>query len=379
MEEVEVANEAAVESGHRLVNLVLMMREKQEHAEHRNLVAPQAGDAVSKFKRVVYLLGKGFGHARARRLKKFPSSSSLPHNSLFLETPPPAAAAVDPSNLFLTDPVPDLDLKAKLGSAQFSHNMMVFDENQNPPIDINLCVNHPSCQVVQQKPPPSQPLQFLQQQSFHKKIQFQQNQKQQQADVVCCSGCNSGINLKLEGSSCTYTMSSNRSFMSSLSLDGSVVAGGSFQLIGMPISSSDRTSHQFSQSSSMKGEENGSLKYGGTGKCHCSKRRKLRVKRSIKVPAISNKVADIPSDEYSWRKYGQKPIKGSPYPRGYYKCSTTRGCPARKHVERCMEEPSMLIVTYEGEHNHSMLTSSSHSALPSHETNIWSQKQGRQP
>lgn len=33
------------------------------------------------------------------------------------------------------------------------------------------------------------------------------------------------------------------------------------------------------------------------------------------MPAISNKLADIPPDEYSWRKYGQKPIKGSPHPR----------------------------------------------------------------
>ncbi|CAN6242277.1 unnamed protein product [Urochloa humidicola] len=95
-------------------------------------------------------------------------------------------------------------------------------------------------------------------------------------------------------------------------------------------------------------------KYGATGgRCHCSKRRKHRVKRTIRVPAISPKVADIPADEYSWRKYGQKPIKGSPYPRGYYKCSTVRGCPARKHVERDPVEPSMLIVTYEGEHRHS--------------------------
>lgn len=40
------------------------------------------------------------------------------------------------------------------------------------------------------------------------------------------------------------------------------------------------------------------------------------------------------------------------YTRGYYKCSSVRGCPARKHVERAPEDPSMLIVTYEGEHRH---------------------------
>ncbi|KAL1564176.1 WRKY Transcription Factor [Salvia divinorum] len=95
---------------------------------------------------------------------------------------------------------------------------------------------------------------------------------------------------------------------------------------------------------------------GDSGKCssrwQCSKRRKLRVKRVVMVPAISMKMADIPPDDYSWRKYGQKPIKGSPHPRGYYKCSSVRGCQARKHVERDVDDPTMLVVTYEGEHSH---------------------------
>ncbi|XP_039055259.1 probable WRKY transcription factor 7 isoform X2 [Hibiscus syriacus] len=95
------------------------------------------------------------------------------------------------------------------------------------------------------------------------------------------------------------------------------------------------------------------LKCGSSsGPCHCSKKRKFRVKKVIRVPAISNKTSDIPPDDYSWRKYGQKPIKGSPHPRGYYKCSGVRGCPARKHVERALDDPRMLIVTYEGDHNH---------------------------
>ncbi|KAG6384334.1 hypothetical protein SASPL_155857 [Salvia splendens] len=36
------------------------------------------------------------------------------------------------------------------------------------------------------------------------------------------------------------------------------------------------------------------------------------------------------------------------------RCSTVRGCPARKHVERATDDPTMLMVTYEGEHRHTM-------------------------
>lgn len=41
--------------------------------------------------------------------------------------------------------------------------------------------------------------------------------------------------------------------------------------------------------------------------------------------------------------------------RGYYKCTSVRGCPARKHVERAMDDSNMLVVTYEGDHNHNAL------------------------
>ena len=45
-------------------------------------------------------------------------------------------------------------------------------------------------------------------------------------------------------------------------------------------------------------------------------------------------------------------LKSVLFCRGYYKCSGVKGCPAKKHVERALDDPSMLIVTYEGEHNH---------------------------
>ncbi|XP_057497820.1 WRKY transcription factor 22-like [Actinidia eriantha] len=82
-----------------------------------------------------------------------------------------------------------------------------------------------------------------------------------------------------------------------------------------------------------------------------SKRRKNQLKRVCQVPAEG-----LSSDMWSWRKYGQKPIKGSPYPRGYYRCSTSKGCLARKQVERNRSDPGMFIVTYAAEHNHPVPT-----------------------
>ncbi|URE24812.1 WRKY [Musa troglodytarum] len=75
---------------------------------------------------------------------------------------------------------------------------------------------------------------------------------------------------------------------------------------------------------------------------------KMEHKYTLRLKICGVGLAD---DGYKWRKYGQKSIKNSPNPRSYYRCSNPR-CGAKKQVERSMEDPEMLIVTYEGLHLH---------------------------
>ncbi|KAL6998263.1 hypothetical protein U1Q18_008389 [Sarracenia purpurea var. burkii] len=70
---------------------------------------------------------------------------------------------------------------------------------------------------------------------------------------------------------------------------------------------------------------------------------------------------EIIGDGFRWRKYGQKVVKGNPYPRSYYRCTNLK-CNVRKHVERASDDPTAFITTYEGKHNHGMPIKSTNQA-----------------
>ncbi|KAL1542050.1 DNA binding domain [Salvia divinorum] len=72
---------------------------------------------------------------------------------------------------------------------------------------------------------------------------------------------------------------------------------------------------------------------------------------TVAAPQMGN--LDLPpEDGYTWRKYGQKEILGSKYPRSYYRCTHQKlyNCPAKKQVQRLDDDPFTFELTYRGTH-----------------------------
>ncbi|XP_054778645.1 WRKY transcription factor 28-like isoform X2 [Prosopis cineraria] len=100
--------------------------------------------------------------------------------------------------------------------------------------------------------------------------------------------------------------------------------------------------------SQAKGEEEAERsKKGKKGKKKGEKKEK-----EPRFAFMTKSEVDQLEDGYRWRKYGQKAVKNSPYPR-----CTTQKCTVKKRVERSFEDPTTVITTYEGQHNHPVPTS----------------------
>ncbi|KAE8720029.1 putative WRKY transcription factor 28 [Hibiscus syriacus] len=87
-----------------------------------------------------------------------------------------------------------------------------------------------------------------------------------------------------------------------------------------------------------------------------AKKKEERKQKEPRFAFMTKSEVDHLEDGYRWRKYGQKAVKNSPYPRSYYRC-TTQKCTVKKRVERSYQDPSTVITTYEGQHNHQLPTS----------------------
>ncbi|WOK95728.1 WRKY23 - superfamily of TFs having WRKY and zinc finger domains [Canna indica] len=82
----------------------------------------------------------------------------------------------------------------------------------------------------------------------------------------------------------------------------------------------------------------------------------IKGKRIISKPRFAFRTkseSDLLDDGYRWRKYGQKAVKNSAFPRSYYRC-THHTCDVKKQVQRLSKDndSSIVLTTYQGIHNH---------------------------
>ncbi|KAL2636203.1 hypothetical protein R1flu_007682 [Riccia fluitans] len=341
---VQEAARIGLENAQKLLQILSQRPAHEREVNDQNV----ANATISKFKKVVSLLSRT-GHARFRRRPGVDAVlGSIPglNDRAFVEGPNfQHWESVSPASITPPYSPPD---SSDVGIQQLPARQFLPSQSSSSGGASSGPAEPSSGPTMQSHSHHSQHRQL-----HHHPASLRHSQSQPDVHVTTSDM----LMVKAPSLSLDNSMSSapiSKSLLTSLSIDGSVVNDKSMVLATQTLPPMRARSNQVGTGKrKCQKAEDGGGKCATLGRCHCSKRRKTRVKKTIHVPAISSKLADIPPDDYSWRKYGQKPIKGSPHPRGYYKCSSIRGCPARKHVERSVENPAMLIVTYEGEHNHS--------------------------
>ncbi|KAE9618840.1 hypothetical protein Lal_00046937 [Lupinus albus] len=100
-----------------------------------------------------------------------------------------------------------------------------------------------------------------------------------------------------------------------------------------------------------KAEEGEEEEQNKTKKLLKAKKTNQKRQKEPRVAFMTKSEVDHLEDGYRWRKYGQKAVKNSPFPRSYYRC-TSASCNVKKRVERSFTDPSTVVTTYEGQHTH---------------------------
>ncbi|KAL7240650.1 hypothetical protein ACSBR2_006324 [Camellia fascicularis] len=115
-----------------------------------------------------------------------------------------------------------------------------------------------------------------------------------------------------------------------------------------------RDTSKSNSSSSEDPPENSTASGENKPPAETSSKVKKKVQKRIRQPRfafMTKSEVDHLEDGYRWRKYGQKAVKNSPFPRSYYRCTNSK-CTVKKRVERSSEDATIVITTYEGQHCH---------------------------
>ncbi|KAG6740283.1 hypothetical protein POTOM_055726 [Populus tomentosa] len=151
-----------------------------------------------------------------------------------------------------------------------------------------------------------------------------------------------------------------------------LVSKNSVKELGTPVSSRKRKAESEDYSMVINGISGGNAESSSIDE-ESSKRPKESLKSKISRTYFRTSESDsslVVKDGYQWRKYGQKVTRDNPSPRAYFKCSFAPSCPVKKKVQRSAEGPSVLVATYEGEHNHASHSQHEPSLGSSHGSNF---------